>query len=227
MTSKAGQTKPEPDLKGKNPLYLGSFVAINLALFLSLIANKGFPRSLQSIGHSWSQVSAKDGIIAVSIPIAVIVLCGLLSDTLKARLVFWRWHDPLPGCRAFSSLKEKDPRIDIKVLASKHGKFPRNPSAQNALWYRFYREHKTKAMVWYAHRVYLLTRDLTAVAACLAVLLPVGAAAALIDWRTLAYYAAALIVQYVIIASAARNYGHRFVLDVLSEECTSCRAAQA
>jgi hypothetical protein len=202
------------------------FVAINLAVFLAVAAGESFPRSLQSIGQFWSQVSAKNGIIAVFIPIAVIVLSGLLSDTWKARLVFWRWDDPLPGCRAFSSLLDKDPRIDAKVLTSKHGKFPRNPATQNALWYRFYREHETKPMVWYAHRVYLLTRDLTAIAACLTVLLPLGAAAARIDWRTFAYYTAILIAQYVIIASAARNYGTRFVLDVLSEECTSCRAPQ-
>jgi hypothetical protein len=227
MTRKAGQTKAEPDLRGRNSLYLWSFMAVNVTVFLCVIVERAFPQSLQSIGQFWSQVKAKDGIIAASVPIAVIVLSGVLSDNVKARLVFWRWRDPLPGCRAFTNLLEQDPRIDVKVLTSKHGRFPKTPFAQNALWYRFYREHKLKPMVWYAHRVYLLTRELTAVSACLAVVLPLGAAVAQIDWRTLAYYALALIAQYAIIATAARNYGHRFVLDVLSEECTSCRAAQA
>jgi hypothetical protein len=227
VTKKAEGTKHEGDLKGRNALYLWSFVAVNLTVFLSVTVGRSFPGSLRSIGQWWPQVSAKNGIIAVFIPIAVIVLAGLLSDASKARLVFWRWHDPLPGCRAFSNLLERDPRIDVKVLTSKHGKFPRSPSAQNALWYRFYREHKTKPMVWYAHRVYLLTRDLAAVAACFAVLFPLGAVAARLDWRTVSFYAAALIVQYAIIATAARNYGYSFVLDVLSEECATCRTTSA
>jgi len=31
-------------------------------------------------------------------------------------------------------------------------------------------------------------------------------------------YAGALVVQYLLVASAARNYGNRFVLNVLAEE---------
>lgn len=221
MTKRAGPAKPEPDLKGKNSLFLWSFTAINAAVFLCVI-DRSFPRSLHSIGQFWSQVSAKNGITAAAIPIVVVILSGVLSDNLKARLVFWRWRDPLPGCRAFSSLIQKDARIDCKVLTAKHGRFPKSPSAQNALWYRFYRDHKMKTMVWHAHRVYLMTRELTAVAACLAILLPACAALAQIDARTLAYYFAELVVQFAIVATAARNYGYRFVLDVLSEECACC-----
>jgi hypothetical protein len=51
--------------------------------------------------------------------------------------------------------------------------------------------------------------------------------AARLDWRTVSFYAAALIVQYAIIATAARNYGYSFVLDVLSEECATCRTTSA
>jgi hypothetical protein len=218
----AKSEKGEPDLKGKNPLYLWSFVAVNSAVFLSVIVNKGLPQSLQPLTQTWSQVSAKNGIIAVCIPIAVIVLSGVISDTMKVRLVFWRWRDPLPGCRAFSALMESDPRINGKVLAAKHGKFPRTPSAQNALWYRIYREHKLKRMIWSAQQVFLLTRDLTAIAACFAVLFSAGAALARVDWKTWLGYTAVLILQYIVVARAARNYGISFVLDVLSEECATC-----
>jgi len=212
----------EPDLKGKNPLYLWSFVAVNSAVFLSVIVNKGLPQSLQPLTQTWSQVSAKSGIIAVFIPIAVIVLSGVISDTMKARLVFWRWRNPLPGCRAFSALMESDPRINAKVLAAKHGNFPRTPSAQNALWYKIYREHKLKRMIWSAQQVFLLTRDLIAIAACFAVLFSAGAALARVDWKTWLGYTAVLILQYMVVARAARNYGTSFVLDVLSEECATC-----
>jgi hypothetical protein len=219
----AKDVKGEPDLKGKNALYIWSFVAVNSAVFLSIIINKGLPKSLQPITQIWSQVSAKNGIIATCIPIfVVIVLNGVLSDTMKARLVFWRWQDPLPGCRAFSVLMESDPRINVKVLAAKHGRFPRNPSSQNALWYKLYREHKLRPMIWSGYRVYLLTRDLTTIAACFVILFSAGAAAASVDWKTCAVYAAMLLLQYVIVACAARNYGNSFVLDVLCEECATC-----
>lgn len=222
MKKAAKDVKREPDLKGKNALYLWSFVAVNSAVFLSIIINKGLPQSLQPVMQIWSQVSAKNGIIAACIPIVVIVLNGVLGDTMKARLVFWRWQDPLPGCRAFSALLESDPRINVKVLSAKYGRFPKNPSAQNALWYKVYREHKLKTMVWLAHRVYLLTRDLTAMAASFVVLFSAGAALASVGWKTWTVYAAVLILQYVIVARAARNYGNSFVLDVLCEECAIC-----
>lgn len=40
----------------------------------------------------------------------------------------------------------------------------------------------------------------------------------LVDWRTSLLYAGSLIAQYFLVASAARNYGMRFVLNVLSDE---------
>lgn len=222
----APEKKHEPDLKAKSSLYLWPFVAVNVAIFLSVVVNQGFPQSLQSVSQFWSQVGAKNGIIAVSIPIAVLVLGGVLSDMAKARLVFWRWHNPLPGCRAFSHLVQADPRIDAKILNGKYGRFPRNPSEQNALWYKIYREHKIKSMVWASHRVYLLTRDLAAIAACFLLLLSIGAGVALVGWKPWAYYSAALFLQYALIAGAARNYGYRFVQNVLCEECNCCRVNQ-
>jgi hypothetical protein len=117
-----------------------------------------------------------------------------------------------------------DARIDVKILAAKHGKFPRNPTAQNSLWYKIYREHKTKSMIWVSQQVYLLTRDLSAIAACLAILFSTAAAWELGNWKTWIEYTCFLIVQYVVTASAARNYGNSFVLDVLCEECATCGA---
>jgi hypothetical protein len=222
VTKTAKDVKREPDLKGKNALYLWSFVAVNSAIFLSVIINKGLPQSLQPVTQIWSQVSAKNGIMAACMPIVVIVLNGVLSDTMKARLIFWRWKNPLPGCRAFGVLMESDPRINVKVLAAKHGRFPRSPSAQNALWYKLYREHKLKPMIWSGHRVYLLTRDLATIAVCFVILFSAGAAVAAVDWKAWTVYAAMLLLQYVVVARAARNYGNSFVLDVLCEECATC-----
>ena len=206
----------EPYLKGKNATYLWSFIGVNLAIFLSVIVSGQFAGS--SIDQFWHRVTTKDGIIAACIPILAILLSGVLSDSGKARLVFWRWRNPLPGCRVFTHLIGTDPRIDVAALRKKHGEFPQDAHAQNALWYRLYREHKTVPMVWEAHKLYLLTRDMTTIAAVVAVLFTIGVLAASVNWKTSLWYVGALTVQYVLVASAAQNYGKRFVLDVLSEE---------
>jgi hypothetical protein len=114
----------EPYLKGKNAVYLWSFIGVNLAIFLSLVVSRQFASS--SIDHFWQRVTTKDGIIAASIPLLAIVLSGVLSDTGKARLVFWRWRNPLPGCRAFTELVNTDPRIDVSALRTKYGDFPQD-----------------------------------------------------------------------------------------------------
>jgi hypothetical protein len=199
-----------------NSAYLWSFIAANLAIFLTLVLNRQFTGS--SVEHLWEGITKKNGIIAAIIPFLAIFLSGALSDIGKARLVFWRWHNPLPGCRAFTELVRTDPRIDLPALMRKHGDFPQDPKAQNAFWYRLYRGHKTARMVWESQKIYLLTSDLTTISAAFAILFSVGAAVASTGWKISLTYTVALAIQYVVAASAARNYGNRFVLNVLSEE---------
>ncbi|HXM64949.1 MAG TPA: hypothetical protein VN950_29065 [Terriglobales bacterium] len=216
---KNGEAAQEPYLKGKNAVYLWSFIGANLAVFLSLVVSRQFASA--SVDHFWERVTTKDGIIAACIPILAIVLSGVLSDVGKARLVFWRWRNPLPGCRVFTQLIATDPRIDVAALRKKHGDFPDDPQAQNALWFRLYKQHKTIPLVWEAHKIYLLTRDMTTIAAVFALVFSIGVIAASVNWRISLLYVGALCIQYVLIASAAQNYGRRFVLDVLSEESSS------
>jgi hypothetical protein len=206
-------------LKSKNAVYLWSFIGANLAIFFSLVVSKGFTGS--SVDHFWGRVTAKDGIIAASMPILAIVLSGVLSDLGKARVVFWRWHNPLPGCRAFTRLISSDPRIDVPALRRKLGELPRDPRAQNALWYRLYREHSTDIKISEAHRTYLLTRDMATISILFVVLFSIGLVVGSVNWRTVVPYTGALIAQYLLVASAARNYGTRFVLNVLAEESQS------
>ncbi len=206
----------EPNLGSTNTAYTWSFLGVNVATFWSLIVSKGFAAT--SIDHFWARVTAKDGIVAASIPFATIVLTGVLSHTVKARLVFWRWNHPLPGCRAFTKLAASDPRIDVSSLEKRHGKLPQDHEAQNMLWYRIYKQHKMAASVWESQKSYLIVRDLAALAALFAIFLPIGAAAAHLPANLIFVYTAILVGQYLVIASAARNYGERFVLNVLAED---------
>lgn len=206
----------QPYLKGKNAVYLWTFIGVNLAIFLSLFVSKGFTSS--SVDHFWQRVTTKDGIIAASLPILSIVLGGVLSDMWKARLVFWRWRNPLPGCRAFTQLMNVDPRIDVPALKAKLGDLPHDPQAQNALWYRLYKKHSADVKIAEAHKMYLLTRDMASISAVFLVLFTIGVVTASLDWKTAALYSGGLFAQYFLIANAARNYGTRFVSNVLSEE---------
>lgn len=206
-------------MKSKNAFYLWSFIGIHLAIFLSLYIGKQFTGS--SIDQFWNSVTSKGGIIATFIPVSAIVLIGLLGDLGKAHLVFWRWRDPLPGCRVFTDLMSTDPRIDAEILKDKHGELPHAPKAQNALWYQIYKKHKESMIIIESQKIYLLTRDMTAVSAIFAVLFSIGIFIDSVSLKIATFYSVALITQYLAIATSARNYGKRFVLNVLAEESHS------
>jgi hypothetical protein len=203
-------------LKRRNAGYLWSFVGANLAVFLSVFITKGFSSS--SITHLWKGVTTKNGVIATCIPLLTIVLSGLIDDQMKARLVFWRWRNPLPGCRAFSELIRDDPRIDVPLLRKLYGEFPRNPKQQNTLWYHLYKKHTESVVVSEAHRNYLLTRDMTALSGVFLVLFSAAIGLDSVPWKVACLYLMSLAAQYLIIAISAQNYGKRFVLNVLAEE---------
>ena len=156
---------------------------------------------------------------------AVVILAGLanglLSANSKARLVFWRWADPLPGSRAFSHYMHCDPRIDVGALERKLGPFPTEPRAQNVLWYRLYKSVESEPAVVDAHRSFLLMRDYAAMSALL--LLVAGPIGIRLIPRSMtgAAYAALLLAQYLLARLAAANYGVRFVTTVLALKAVS------
>ncbi len=205
----------QPYLKAENVWWLRLFLGVNVAAFLSIAV--GQQLTAVSIDHFWQRLSAKDSLLAVCFPLATIVLNGVLGDLGKARLVFWRWKNPLPGCRAFSVTMATDPRIDAVRLRAKLGLVPTEPKEQNAAWYGLYRAHADNQTIREAHRVYLLTRDMAALAALFAVGLSVGAFITTIGWKTMTLYSGALLAQYAVVATSARNYGNRFVANVLAE----------
>jgi hypothetical protein len=203
-------------LKARNVWWLRLFIGVNMAVFVSTAI--GQQLTAASLDHFWQRLSGKDGLLAFCLALATIVLNGVLGDLGKARLVFWRWKNPLPGCRAFSAIMVTDPRIDAARLRSRLSPVPSEPKEQNAAWYRLYKAHADKQTIREAHRAYLLTRDMAALAAVFAVSFSIGGFIAAIGWKVAALYSGALLAQYVIVATSARNYGSRFVANVLAEE---------
>jgi hypothetical protein len=201
-----------PSLKSRNKIALATMLGLNLSLYAALLYGSDIPQLFRR-----PELQDIRALVTASV---AILLTGLLnaqvSGLAKARVVFWRWTDPLPGCRAFSHIMHVDPRIDVHRLATRHGPLPMDPAAQNVLWYRLYQRVADRSSVIDAHREYLFARDYaTLVALVFFVVIPLSV------WTMrgplpVIIMAVALLGQYLIAVRAARVHGTRFVSAVLA-----------
>jgi hypothetical protein len=166
---------------------------------------------ISAVTSDWQAAWKNIGSVAVAFAITTI-LNGLLSSDAKARLIFWRWRNPLPGCRAFSHYLTRDPRIDFGALERALGTLPTEPAAQNALWYqRIYKIVQNDPVVLQVHKDFLFSRDYTALSLLFLVFLGAAGAYAIAAPKTMWIYLALLAAQLVATMIAARNYGTRLV----------------
>ena len=209
-------------LKKSNKPALKSFAVINVVVFWGIFVSGV---DLSTIPDLWKSISAKDGLFAVVAPLATFVLDGISTANAKARLVYWRWQNPLPGSQAFSKHLLNEPRADPAQLVQRWGPLPQAPRDQNALWYRMYEHVESEFRVHEANRAWLLSRDLTSYAV---VFLPcLGLPTLVMDTPEMAasWYLAFLFLQCLLIMVAARNYGIRFVCTVLAIASNTSTAA--
>ncbi len=220
-TSKKNKMTKKNESKGKsltdqNTSSLITILIGNIAIFaVALKTDQLLAADYQEMLKHW-QALIPAGLGAVLVG----VVNGLLDIQTKARLVFWRWHDPLPGSRAFSKYVHLDPRIDVAALKSKVGPFPAKPSEQNALWYKLYKSVENDQRVLHVHRLFLLTRDYAGIAFMLLIVFGGIGVFAMQSYKTEYLYAGALLLQFLASAVAARNYGERFVNTVLALKAT-------
>jgi len=147
------------------------------------------------------------------------VLNGFFSSDTKARLVFLRWHNALPGHRAFSQYAKSDPRIDLVALEKILGSaFPVDPLDQNREWYKMYKTVEKEPAVSQVHKDFLLLRDYTGL--CVLFIVFYGAVGLYVipSWKTFGFYLLLLIIQYVVVRQAASHYGVRMVTNVLAQK---------
>lgn len=147
-----------------------------------------------------------------------IILVELVGGSLKARLVYLRWRDPLPGRQAFTVHIHEDPRIDKARLNSRYGPFSTNPRDQNVIWYKLLRRNSAFAPVSASHRRYLLFRDLTWIALILLVVVALVSYRSPVRWPPLALLCGFLFAELVILRAIAARCGHDFVRTVLAIE---------
>lgn len=54
------------------------------------------------------------------IVVASLLLLGLINPVWRDRIMHWRWRDPLPGCRAFTSVGPLSSHVSMTVLEAQY-----------------------------------------------------------------------------------------------------------
>ncbi len=186
---------------------LGNFVVFYLAVKTGALFSEGIAALVQE----W-----QDALPVGAAVLLTTIANGLLSRDNKARVVFWRWDNPLPSREAFSRHSRAEQRINVQALDNQFGPLPSDPAGESTLWYNIYRTHRDDPAITQVHRDYLLMRDWCGLSFLF--LLGLGTTGFyVIDPRATAWiYVAFLLAQYLVTMIAARNYGVSFVRNVLA-----------
>lgn len=194
--------------------HLWIFLSANIVIYFVVSAVGFF--DLKVADSKISEFLNPKSFVFILSPILSLVLNGFLPNAIKEFLVFWKIKDRLPGCKAFSKFAISDYRVDVKILKTKVGEFPETPQDQNKVWYKLYSNLQGNEVVQGSHRDFLLTRDLCTISFLFAIFIFPVAVYLWKDLQAIIGYTMFLLFQYIALSLAARNYGNRFVCNVLS-----------
>jgi hypothetical protein len=200
-------------LKTQNLPALATGLLVNLALFYGFALDGAFDVSAM-LARLATWKTAIPGPLAI---ILVGIITEQFSAETKARIIFWRWRNPLPGSRAFSKYGPRDSRVDMNRLRSIVGTLPVEPEEQNRVWYQqLYKKVKDELSVVQAHKRYLFYRDYAAISFLLAIVLPIICLWQHTPTPSVTIYTAIMVVQFLVICNAGRTSGIRFVTTVMA-----------
>lgn len=206
-------------LKDKNRLpLLGVLMANALAFYFVLNLEKLLSQdAIKTLSNNWETIVPLGGAF-----ILTTLFNGLLPSEFKARLVFWKWNNPLPSRAAFTHYALKDQRIDLSVIQSRYAPLPteEEEAAQSNLWYRIYRKFRDDPSIVHVHQDFLFMRDWCGLSMIALVVLSVATAVIVDSDKIALLYMLALFGQYIFTMISARNYGERMVTTVLALEST-------
>lgn len=203
-------------IKSENRKWLIGYLLLQIVIFalFSGLINSTF----SDVNALLSKLKDPQGFLPLIAVIFSIVLEGLLSNPIKEFLVFWRIKNRLPGHRAFSVIGPRDARVNMeKVKALFPNGLPSDPKLQNQEWFQLYKKYGDERRVFYSHKAFLLTRDLTALTAAVIPLSFIGHLIAGTQWKIIGYHVLFLMALLVLISLSTRSYGNRFVANVLVE----------
>ncbi|HVE23097.1 MAG TPA: hypothetical protein VNC39_14090 [Acidocella sp.] len=200
-------------LKDQNRWQLWLTIALNACAFYTVVRSGAI-----SVAGWKGLFTTAANLLPVGFAFIVTTVAnGLLSADVKARLVFLRWTQALPGHRAFSKHAPADPRIDLDCLKKSLGnKLPEGPEAENKLWYRIFKEEEAAPEIQHIHREFLLMRDYAGFSALFLGGLGVASFVFVKSWEAVLTYCVALLLQFIIVRHVAATYGARFVCTVLA-----------
>lgn len=198
---------------------LKGFVTLIAVLVFAVFSGSDVLGAIQA--RQWTAFVDLKLMLSLVLPLATLILDGIVTSDFKAVLVYWKWRNPLPGHEAFTVHGQADSRVDMDALEAEHGPLPTDPADQNLLWYRLSKATSDRESVDEAHHAWLLTRDLTNLSFAL-VIVSVGLAAFLgiSGWESIVLVCAQGLL-YVVLSLVAANKGIRFVTTVLAEAATS------
>ena len=203
-------------IKSKNRKWLISYLLLHIVIFamFSSIINFNFIE----VDQLFSKLKNPQGFIPLTAAIFIIVLEGIFKNSIKEFFVFWRFKDRLPGHRSFSHIGPSDSRMDMArfTLLFPDG-IPEDPKKQNNEWYRLYRNCRDESQVFFSHKAFLLTRDLTSLTVVFVPLAISGHFLLGTNPHMLTYHLLLFLVLFVFISLSSRHYAERFVANVLVE----------
>jgi hypothetical protein len=232
-TSESGaNTSAAKSLNEQNWPGLLAISGLNIVVFAVVTGAIGTdPLQFSKLAEAWAVV------LPAGIGLAMIrVINGLISGKYKDRLVFPRnWQYPLPGFRAYSVYAKKDYRFTeqdvIKELFASRKEYDeilKTPTKQNAHWYRnVFHPMQDKPSVRQAELNFLFTRDCAAISFVMLCTLGIAGYFVLKSTVTWELYCGGLILQYVSVMLAARNYGIDTVTNALAERLNNSKAPVA
>lgn len=150
-----------------------------------------------------------------------VALCGIINAQLtpiqKARIVFLRWNDPLPGSRAFSHHAANDARIDMRSVQAKWAPLPNDPHKQNALWYRIYQQEQETQAVRHLSRDWLFARDYACTCALLFLALGGVGVFQMPSAASWSIFIAIISAQFLLARRSAVHHAERLVTTVIAQ----------
>ncbi len=208
----------EKSLKDQNQHLIIAAIVIHAVIFIGIALKplETFNLSKPELFEHLKKLIAPGSLGFTGILIATLLLRGLLPSLWRDRLVHWRWHNPLPGSRAFTVIGPKDARVNMQSLNSRYGPLPTDPAEQETRFYAIYKEHQDAVGVRDAHKSYLALRDIAVITFLFTPALPLAAYVLTGDHILAFKYLGALFLAFVVISWAAKTYAARLIENTLS-----------
>ncbi|MBR4737460.1 MAG: hypothetical protein IK051_07330 [Rhodocyclaceae bacterium] len=214
----AKNTAGFPSLKAENSKAIWLLVSADM-IAIALVLT-GFVFTQASLSELVQSTFVRGLFFAAIGPLVAVFLNDLLPSNAKDSIVFWRLKDTLPGHRAFSEYAESDPRIDLADLKQKIGEFPQSPRDQNSYWYRLFQKNQSNVIIIDSHKRFLLFRDSSSLTLLILAIAWIASALARAPFSLQATIVVGLMVQFLWLATSARNTGIRLVQNVLALEAS-------